>query len=341
MTGRERILAMIEGRATDTLPFMPITMMFAADRIGVPYGEYAADYRKLVEGQISTAEEFDFDYVSCISDPAREAADCGATVHFFDNQPPAIDESRARLADKTELARLTVPDPCGGGRMHDRVKAAALFKERVGADKLIEGWIEGPCAEAADLRGINTLMMDFYEDAGFVTDLFKFAVEMGLIFARAQIDAGVDIIGVGDAAASLVGPQIYEEYVWPYEKNLVDGIHAMGGRVRLHICGNTRPILEGMGRLECEIVDLDWMVPVSEARSKMGPNQVLLGNIDPVAVLRNSTPEAIREATRQCHRQGGTRFIVGAGCEVVRDTPHENLTAFCEYARMHKPEEWS
>jgi len=337
MTGRERILAMIEGRGTDTLPFMPITMMFAADRIGVPYGEYAADYRKLVEGQIRTAEEFDFDYVSCISDPAREAADCGATIHYFDNQPPAIDESRARLADKTELGRLTIPDPLGGGRMHDRVKAAELFKERVGTDKLIEGWFEGPCAEVADLRGINTLMMDFYEDPGFVRELFEFAVEMGLRFARAQIEAGVDLVGVGDAAASLVGPQIYDEYVWPCEEKLVEGIHAMGGRVRLHICGNTRPILEGMGRLNCEVVDLDWMVPISEARSAMGPKQVLLGNIDPVAVLRNSTPEAVRETTRQCHREAGARFIVGAGCEVVRDTPYENLRAFCKYARTHKP----
>ena len=62
----------------DSLPLMPITMMFAADQIGQPYGKYATDYRVLVEGQLRTAERFDFDYVSCISDPGREAADCGA-----------------------------------------------------------------------------------------------------------------------------------------------------------------------------------------------------------------------------------------------------------------------
>ena len=93
---------------------------------------------------IWTAERFDFDYVSCISDPAREAADCGATVHYFDNQPPAVDETTRCLADKSVLAELKVPDPLGGGRMHDRVQAAALFRERIGGEKLIEGWIEGP-----------------------------------------------------------------------------------------------------------------------------------------------------------------------------------------------------
>ena len=335
MTGYERVMSCVAGRDADCLPLMPITMMFAADLIGAKYRDYATDYQVLVEGQLRAAEQFDFDYVSCISDPTREAADCGAALEFFDDQPPAIDESRARLADKTALATLAGPEPLGGGRMHDRVRAAAGFKGKVKQDKVIEGWIEGPCAEAADLRGINTLMMDFYDDPAFVRDLFEFVVEMELRFAQAQVDAGIDVMGVGDAAASLVGPKIYEELVWPYEQKLVDGVHAMGAGVRLHICGDTRRILDGMGRLGCEIVDLDWMVPVSEAREAMGPKQVLLGNIDPVAVLRNGTPETVHDAVAECHRQAGQRYIVGAGCEVVRDTPHENLRAICDYARAN------
>jgi MtaA/CmuA family methyltransferase len=333
VNGRERILAMLEGRPVDHLPVMPITMMFAADQIGVKYRDYALDYRVLVEAQMRTAEEFSFDYVSAISDPAREAADCGATVMYFDDQPPAIDETHARLADKTELTRLKVPDPLGGGRMHDRVRAAALFQERVAGEKMIEGWIEGPCAEAADLRGINTLMTDFYDDPAFVRDLFEFVVEMELRFARAQVEAGVHLMGVGDAAASLVGPAIYEEFVWTYEKRLVDGLHTLGARVRLHICGNTRRILAGMGRLGCEIVDLDFMVPLMQAREEMGPDQVLLGNIDPVRVLRNGTPETVMAAIAECHHQAGPHYIVGAGCEIPRGTPRENVRALVEYAQ--------
>jgi len=324
---------MWDGQPVDRLPLMPITMMFAADQLGVKYGEYATDYRVLVEAQIATAEKFDFDYVSCISDPAREAADCGATIQYFDDQPPAIDETRALLAEKTTLAGLKVPDPTGGRRMHDRVRAAALLKERVGGEKLIEGWIEGPCAEAADLRGINALMMDFYDDPAFVGDLFDFVLEMEIRFARAQVEAGVDFIGIGDAAASLVGPQIYDQFVRPYEQKMVDALHAMGTRVRMHICGNTTRILPGIGSLGCEMVDLDWMVPVSQARSEMGPDQVLAGNIDPVAVLKNGTPESITAAIAECHRHAGPRYVVAAGCEVPRNTPEENVRALCDYAR--------
>lgn len=337
MNGRERVFGLLEGRPVDSLPLMPITMTFAAERLGVAYGEYAADYRVLVDVQTQTAQDFDFDQVSCISDPAREAADCGARVEYFDNQPPAIVEDQALLADKSGLAGMECPNPLGGGRMHDRVKAAALFKEKVGTEKVIEGWIEGPCAMASDLRGINAIMVDFYDDPGFVRDLFEFSVEMELCFARAQIEAGVDIMGVGDAAASLVGPTLYEEFIWPYEKELIDGVHAMGCRVRLHICGNTRHILAGMGRLECEIVDLDWLSPVSEGREQMGAHQVLLGNMDPVSILRNSTPDAVRSTIDQCHRQAGARYIAAPGCETPPGTPLENLEAMVEYARSRKP----
>lgn len=333
MNGRERILALLDGQPIDHLPLMPITMMFAADTAGVSYGRYALDYRVLADAQCRTAAQYDFDYVSCISDPAREAADCGAKVVYFDDQPPALDEADALLADKTRLRTLTPPDPMAGGRLTDRVHAAALLRERAGAEKLVEGWIEGPCAQGADLRGINALMLDFFDDPVFVRDLFEFVIDLELRFARAQVEAGVDLIGIGDAAASLVGPRLYDEIVWPYEKRLIDGVHEMGARVRLHICGNTRPLLSSMGRLGADIVDLDYPAPVAEARQAMGPRQVLLGNIDPVRVLRDGTPESVTAAIAECHAAAGPRYIVGAGCEVPRGTPPENVLALTAYAR--------
>jgi MtaA/CmuA family methyltransferase len=335
MTSRERILAMLDGKSVDHLPLMPITMMFAADQLGVKYGRYAADHRLMVDAQLLTAERFDIDHVSTISDPGREAADLGAKVEFYDDQPPAIDENGALLADKTTLARLKSADPLGGGRMHDRVKGIALLKEKVGKDKLVEGWVEGPCSEAADLRGINTLMTDFFDDPVFVRDLFEFVVENGLRFCKAQVEAGVDMIGMGDTAASLVGPKIYYDFVWPYEKRMIEGMHALGARVRLHICGNTRKILEGMGRVGADLIDLDWLSPLSEGREKMGPHQTLLGNIDPVRLLRNTNAESVTSAIAQCHLDAGTRYIVGAGCEVVRDTPAAHMYALRDYARSH------
>ena len=103
------------------------------------------------------------------------------------------------------------------------------------------------------------------------------------------------MIGVGDAAASLVGPEFYRRVCLARTRNdWSTQLHAMGTRVRLHICGNTTAILEPMGQLGCDIVDLDFMVPMDKARQAMGPDQVLLGNIDPVRVLRGRLPRRFK-----------------------------------------------
>lgn len=334
MTGRERILATIEGQAPDHLAFMPITMMFAARLAGVTYGDYARDHTVMAAAQAATAEAFDIDFVSAISDPAREAADFGAEIEWFDDQPPAIIESRALIADKTTLRQLRPIEPSSGRRMSDRIQGIESLRARCGKERLVEGWVEGPCAEAADLRGINTLMLDLFDAPAFVKDLFELVVQNAIGFAVAQLCAGADIIGIGDAAASLVGPRPYYDQVWPYERRLVQAIQAAGGHARLHICGNTRRILRGMGELGCEIVDLDFLAPLDAARREMGERQVLLGNLDPVKALLHGTPESVHRAVAECHRQAGSRFIVSAGCEVVRDTPHENVRAMAHYAQQ-------
>jgi MtaA/CmuA family methyltransferase len=335
MTGRERILAVLAGKDADHLPCMPITMTFAGDILGAKYLQYVSDHRIMVDAQIKTAEMFGFDYVSTISDPTREAADLGANIQWYEDRPPAINEELALLADKSVLSRLQASGPISGGRMEDRVRGIERLRERAGNELLVEGWVEGPCAEGADLRGINRLMTDFSDDPSFVHDLFDFTLATAIHFAAAQIEAGADIIGVGDAAASLVGPRIYKEFVWPWEKKLVDSIHASGGRVRLHICGNTRRILDGIGALGCDLVDIDYPVPMEQARAQTGPQQTLAGNLDPVRDLRNGSPETIAQSLAEVQRQAGSRWIVAAGCEIVRDTPHQNVCAMASFAQSH------
>src|SRR6476620_10555248 len=106
MNSRERVFSLLDGKPIDRPPCMPLTMQFAADLIAVPYRKYETDYRSLVEGQLRVAEQFDFDYVNTMSDPAREASDCGASVRFYDDHPVAIVEGEALLKDKRRLVHL-------------------------------------------------------------------------------------------------------------------------------------------------------------------------------------------------------------------------------------------
>jgi len=335
MTGRERALAILAGQKADHLAFMPITMMFAAHVLGEKYGRYAGDYRVMVDAQVKTAEAFGFDHVSAIGPPAPEAADLGAKMQWYEDQPPAMVEAESLFADKREFARVRDLGPVCGKWAENRIRGIESMRSRVGNELLVEGWVSGPCAGAADLRGINRLMLDFVDDPAFVRELFDFALELGIRYAGFQIDAGAEIVGIGDPTASLVGPRIYREFVWPREQRLVAAIHAMGARARLHICGNTQKILRGMGELGCDSVDIDFPVPLEQARTQMGDGQTIAGNLDPVRDVRNGSPETITQRLENLQKAAGPRWVVAAGCEIVRDTPHENLLAMMRFAQSH------
>jgi MtaA/CmuA family methyltransferase len=223
--------------------------------------------------------------------------------------------------------------------MSNRLEGIALLKKTCGNEKIVEGWLEGPCASAADIRGIQTFMMDFYDDPLFVHELLEFTLEMGIAFGKAQIEAGADIIGVGDAVASLIGPQLYNDFVWPMEKRLIEALHDGGAKIRLHICGDIRSIMEPIGKLGCEIIDIDSMVPMEEARAKTGPRACLLGGVDPVRELQNGSPGELLDRMAKCHRKAGLRYIVGAGCEVPPATPQVNLQIMSNFAKNNGSQE--
>jgi len=276
--------------------------------------------------------------VSGISDPAVEASDLGAVVIYREDAPPAIDDSEPLLLDTRRLLGLEVPDPWSSPRMRKRIDVVARLKKDCGSEKAVEGWIEGPIAEACDLRGVSRIMMDFYDAPSFVRDLVAFVVEVELAFARAQVEAGADYIGMGDAAASLMGPDHYREFVWEAEKKCVRELHRMGVPVRLHICGNITQLLGMLADVEADLVDLDSMVPVREARQKLGPGRCLAGNINPVTDVLQGTPDSIGACLDSCFRDaGGAAYAVAAGCEVPRNTPARNLLAIARFAQSHRP----
>jgi MtaA/CmuA family methyltransferase len=212
--------------------------------------------------------------------------------------------------------------------MHDRVKGAELLREKVGGEIPIMGWVEGALAESADLRGVNEVMTDLYLNPDWLAELLEKCIEVGIAFAQAQIEAGADIIGLGDAIASQVSPDMYRRFALPYEQRIFAAVHEMGRLARLHICGNTTHILADMAESGADIVDLDWMVDFKQAAETYGDDgPAICGNFDPVAVMLQGTPEQVTQATLTCLQTGGNRSISMAGCEIPDGTPHENLLA--------------
>ncbi len=336
MTSAERMTRTLHGAAVDHLCAQPITMTFAARVAGVPYGSYCRDWRVLVRAQTMVAAEFGIDMLSLCSDPVREAADCGAPIVWFEDQPPSHHPDAVLLQERSGLASLQAPDPLGGGRMHDRVLAAQALHEIAGGEVPVLGWIEGPLAAAAQLRGLHNVLLDLVDDPKWAGELLDFTCEMELAFAAAQAP-WVDVMGIGDAACSLVGTEVYESIVLPRQLRLVRGVQSLGLPVRLHICGRSEQLFRGISTLGVEMVDIDAAADLALARRILGPRVVLLGNCDPVTTLLEGDPASVSAAFERCWRDAGWPYAVAPGCEVPPGSPVENVRAMMDFARRTAP----
>src|ERR1017187_4736626 len=205
----DRIHGLVAGKSIDHLPVQPMIMMFAAKHLGIPYIEYTKDGTKMAEAQGKVVRDFGIDCLMTCSDPAREVIDIAGegSINWYQDQGPAIFEERAALVDKSRLKSFAIPDPLGGGRMHDRIKGIEIMHREFGGEVSIVGWVEGPLALAAELRGLTRSMTDFLDDAAFMKDLLDFTAEVAVVYAEAEIQAGADTTGMSDAAASMMGPK--------------------------------------------------------------------------------------------------------------------------------------
>jgi len=344
MQSLERIRGVIAGKPVDHLPAQPVIMMFAAKHAGMKYIDYTRDGLLMAAAQLRLVEDFGVDCLLTCSDPAREVIDIAGegSVIWYEDQGPAINEAKAALTDKSRLKQFRVPDPVAKGRMYDRIRGIEMMRREAGPDVSIVGWVEGPLALAAELRGINRVMLDMVDDPGFVGDLLDFCVEVAKPYAQAQIAAGADTIGMSDAAACMMGPERYAQFLNSRQERVLESIKSSHPEVitRLHMCGKTDPLIAMMGQLPADIIELDYPTGLAAARKTLGPRRVVLGNVSTVTDLLEGTPERVYEAARACHKTCGAYHVVGSGCEVSPRTPPENLRALLAYAQEHKPQEY-
>lgn len=342
MDSLARIRGLIAGETIDHLPAQPLIMQFAARHVGVDYNDYVTDGRRLAEAQMATADEYGIDCLMQCSDPARELIDIAggddSSVEWAETGP-AIVEPRALVREKGTLSRLRVPDPLAPGRMRDRIESIEIMRETAGGDASVVGWVEGPLALAAEMRGLSALMMDTYEDPGFLDELLDFTSQVARAYWKPQVEAGADTIGMSDAAASMMSPTHYERFIYPAQRRVVEDIKRTRPDVivRLHMCGRTDDLLPTMRELPADIFELDFPVDLEHARVVLGPDKVILGNVNTVEEMFSGTPEDVYAAAAECHRICGPNHVVGTGCEVAPETPPENLRALVAYARDHAP----
>jgi MtaA/CmuA family methyltransferase len=326
MNKREKFLRFLKNEPVDGyLPFQPILMHFAARLIGKTYGEFASDHRILVESNIKALTEFDLDWVELISDPYRETAAFGAKIEYI---PEGVPKCLQTIVQTTaDVHALKKPDIYQAERTRDRINGAGLYKKLLGGTVPVFGWIEGPLAEACDLAGVGNMLVMLMIDPDFSNFLMDKCMITAKEFAKAQIDAGCDGIGIGDAICSQIDVDSYNTFVKERHQELVEYIHSLGSFVKMHICGDISHLLPSIKDLKLDILDIDWQVDFNNARQWMGPDTAICGNLNPVIVQDATDSQITMLTSGLVESQRRNKFILSAGCEITVNTPHQNLRA--------------
>jgi MtaA/CmuA family methyltransferase len=327
MNSYERYIGMVKGEKVDCIPRIPILMHFAADHIGASYADFARDHKVMCKANIALVNDYRIDQLDVMSDAYRETSAWGGKITYHETTTP---HCTAPLADRKDLSLLVTPDIYKSKRLVNALDGIDIYKKYGYKKYSITGWVEGPAAEAADVRGVENFLMDIIADESFACEVMDKCLAFAIDFAKVQIEHGCDTIGVGDAIVSQVGPDLYERLILPREKILVEEIQKAGGLVRMHICGDTTKLLPGLTSLGLDVIDIDWQVDIIDARKILGPNVTIAGNLDPVEDILRSTPDKIHEGFKRIYDQIGNPYFVNGGCEIPRGTPVENLIALCE-----------
>ena len=325
-SGRQLTLDFLAGRPVERPPFHPIVMRWAARLAGVRYREFCTAPADKCRAMLACAEDFGFDWVTVLSDPYAEASAFGIQVEYPEDDLP---RDVTRFESLESLAALRPYDVAAHARTAGRVEEIREFRRRAGDRYFVVGWVEGPVAEYADLRGSTDASFDFMDEPEGVGRVMDMITEAACRFITAQVEAGADCVGIGDAFCSQIGPRLYQELAFAREKLLVDHIHSLGAIAKLHICGNTHAILPGMIATGADIIDVDHLVPsLAPFTPLLAPHQVFCGKADPVTVLQDGTRERIEQSVRQDFADAGGRCILSAGCEITPGTSSEHMRFF-------------
>jgi MtaA/CmuA family methyltransferase len=329
MTKKHKFDNLLKGQLPDDrVIFRPILMHFAARLNHSSYGKFASDYKVLVESNIKAMEFFDTDLVSLISDPYRETSAFGAPIEFIDESVPRCLAQVVKNLD--DVKNLKRPDVYKSERTLDRIKGAEYYQKLLHGNVPVSGWIEGPLAEACDLVGVSDMLVRLMVDPDFTRYLIDKCLLTAKDFALAQVDAGCDVMGIGDAICSQIDKEMYDLFVKEKHMELIEYIHSIGGTVKLHVCGDITHLLESFKDLNADILDIDSMVDLDVAREILGPDVVLSGNINSVDIQNKTRDEVYQISRDLIDKYKDSKYILAAGCEITVDTPHDNLMAMRE-----------
>lgn len=165
------------------------------------------------------------------------------------------------------------------------------------------------------------------------TRLMNRLVDNLILYAKAQIHAGVDAIQVFDSWLGVVSREVFTKFIRPYVVRLIKEI-SMEIPI-IYFSTGSSSLLSEMREIPAQTIGIDWRQPLDEAWKKIGWNKGIQGNLDPAVALSDSS--TIRRYTRDVLKRANGRpgHIFNLGHGILPSTPEDHLKFLVDYVHEY------
>lgn len=279
--------------------------------------------------------------------PGRELGD-NELFQFVEQQVMTEDDYKVVMEKGYQFWKMSylcsiqeppiIPDEAGIGQIVGRLMEVGqnfAENEAFWKEKNIPVCFQTGCAPAFDefsmARGMEDFFFDLYDDPDMVKEACAAATP-------AIIEQALQSLKPGDrvamfamrSSASFISPEMFEEFAFPYLKQMVEAFHAHKVTTVIHCDGNWLPMLpyfRDLPKGSC-IIELDGTTDIEESVQILRGYQCIRGDL-PAALLAFGTEEEVQAyCDKLIDLAMGGGFILGTGCEVPLNAKLENMRVF-------------
>ena len=311
-----------------TVMAMPVMTHPGIELNGNTVREAVSNGRVHAEAVIALAEKYPCVAACTIMDLTTEAEAFGAEIVFSDEAVPAV--MGHLLSDVASIERLQVPS-LSAGRIPAYLKANLLAAGSI-TDRPVFGGCIGPFSLAGRLYDMSEMMALIYENPDAAHTLLRKCTDFIEKYCLALKQTGVHGVVMAEPAAGLMSNEDCLTFSSQYVKRIVERVQDDGFIVILHNCGNTGQCTKAMVSTGAAAYHFGNKCRMEEVIRDVPPTALAMGNIDPVSVFKDGTPDQMRETVTDLleKMRDYPNFVLSSGCDTPPHTPIANINAFFE-----------
>ncbi len=312
---------------------LPILSYPAVSLIGATVKEAVTDSEIQAKIMKAVADRCDTAAAVTVMDLSVEAECFGAKISFSDNAVPAVENTL--VASSEDAEKLKIPD-IRSGRADIFTDAVRKAKELI-TDRPVLAGAAAPFSLAGRLMDVTEIMYWCFDDPDTVKCVLGKCTEFLINYINALKAAGADGVILAEPVAGLLSPALEEEFSAPYTRQLAEAVKDDSFTVIYHNCG------QGVVRMTdsifangCDAYHFGNACDLCGLLKSAPSDKLVMGNIDPVGLFRDGTPEKMKEAVNTLLNKCSSypNFVLSSGCDIPSGAKWENIDAFFEASEL-------